>query len=117
MTEPTRPKRVDRVLDVTLRDSDDYPKLVRLSKTVNLGQHGILMEVPALLDAVQGEDIVVRLRWAEGTFESPGRIVRFESPYRGDPARSVMGIELTRDLPPALLADEGAASVGQFSAA
>ncbi|MBL8980865.1 MAG: hypothetical protein JNL26_01700, partial [Gemmatimonadetes bacterium] len=73
MIEPVRPTRVNRVLDVTIQDSDDQPKLIRLSKTVNLGRHGILMDVPALLDAVQGEDIIVLLRWAEGTFESPGR--------------------------------------------
>lgn len=116
MTDPVRPKRVNRILDVTIQDSDDHPKLIRLSKTVNLGQHGLLMDVPALLDAVQGEDIVVRLRWAEGTFESPGRIVRFESPYRGDPARSVMGIDLTNQLPTALLVEGAAGSVDSFSA-
>lgn len=117
MPDPIRSHRVNRVLDVTIQDSDDYPKLVRLSKTVNLSRFGLLMHVPALLDAVQGEDIVVRLRWSGGTFESPGRIIRFDSPYRGDPSKSMMGIELTRELPPALLVESASGAVEAIDAA
>lgn len=117
MPDPVRSHRINRVLDVTIQDSDDYPKLVRLSKTVNLSRHGLLMHVPLQLDAVQGEDIVVRLRWSGGTFESHGRIVRFDSPYQGDPTRSMMGIELTRELPPALLIESASGTMEAIDAA
>jgi hypothetical protein len=60
-----------------------------------------------------GEDIVVRIKWSGGTFESPGHIVRLESPYLGDPMLRVMGIHLGRSLPDALLSPStsGAADV------
>jgi PilZ domain len=117
MPKSVRSPRVDRVLDVTIQDCDDYPKLVRLSKTVNLSRSGLLMHVPLQLDAAPGEDIVVRLRWSGGTFESPGRIVRFESPYGGDATRSVMGIALARELPPALLIESTSGAVEAIDAA
>ncbi|MFN0099819.1 MAG: PilZ domain-containing protein [Gemmatimonadaceae bacterium] len=103
MAEFARPARVNRILDVTIQDRDGYPMLVRLSKTVNLSQSGLLMHVPLHLDAAPGEDIVVRIMFAGGTFESPGQIVRLESPYLGDPMLRVMGIHLGRPLPDALL--------------
>ncbi len=111
MQTPIRTRRVQRVVDVVIQDSDEFPRLVRLSRTVNVSSSGLLMEVPQNFDAVQGEEVVVRLTWPGGTFESPGEIVRFDSPYQGDPNRSVMGIHLSHELPAVLLHGRGPAPV------
>ena len=111
MQTPLRTRRVQRVVDVVIQDSDELPKLVRMSRTVNVSSSGLLMEVPRDFDAVQGEEVVVRLKWAGGTFESHGEIVRFDSPYQGDPNRSMMGIHLAHELPSELLQANGPAPV------
>lgn len=111
MPESLRSPRVNRVVDIILKDGDGYPLMVRPSKTVNLSRTGILMQVPLHLDAATGEEVVVRLRWRGGHFESAGQIVRFESPYLGDPATRVMGIRLVREVPDALLSPGASGSV------
>ncbi len=111
MPESVRSPRVNRVVDVTLKDGDDYPLMVRPSKTVNLSRTGLLMQVPLHLDAATGEEVVVRLRWRGGHFESAGLIVRFESPYLGDASTRVMGIRLVREVPDVLLSPSASGSV------
>ncbi len=102
--DATRTKRVQRVLDIQLRDVDNEPLLDLRSQTLNLGLNGILMYVPLPCEAVEGEEVVATLTWNGGEFTSKGRIVRFESPYRGDPSQSVMGVHLDSELPGELLA-------------
>lgn len=73
------------------------------SETINVSDHGLLMEVPSALDACVGQEVVVSLHWEAGEFESPGEIVRFESPYWRDVSKSVMGVRLENAIPSALL--------------
>ena len=103
---PTRPfrSRIERHLEVRLKDVDaDHHFISSTSETINVSDHGLLMEVPAALDACIGQDVVVSLHWEGGTWESPGQIVRFESPYWRDLRTSVMGVRMERALPHELL--------------
>lgn len=104
---PTRPfaARIERHVEVRLKDVDaDHHFISSRSETINVSDHGLLMEVPSALDACVGQEVVVSLHWKDGEFESPGEIVRFESPYWRDGTSSVMGVRLDKAIPPALLA-------------
>jgi hypothetical protein len=107
MLSDTRPHRVARVLDVRVHDASDTPVLDLSSRTVNLGPSGVLMHLPIPSEVGEGEDVVLTLKWPEGSFTSRGRVVRFESPYQGDLAQCVMGIHLETPVPDALLLEEG----------
>jgi hypothetical protein len=98
---PTR--RVTRTIDVRLRDAHNAPLLDVKSHAVNLAESGLLMYLPLPCEAVEGEDVLATLRWPGGEFTSTGRIVRFESPCRGDPKVCVMSLHLASPLPAALL--------------
>lgn len=103
MLSDTRPHRVERVVDVRVHDASDNPVLDLASRTVNLGPSGVLMYLPMPSEVVEGEEVVLTLTWPGGSFTSRGRVVRFESPYRGDLAQCVMGIHLDALLPQELL--------------
>ena len=84
---PTRPflARIERHIEVRLKDVDaDHHFISTRSETINVSDHGLLMEVPSALDACVGQDVVVSLHWEDGEWESPGQIVRFESPLPKD---------------------------------
>ncbi|MBP9105601.1 MAG: hypothetical protein KBF56_02455 [Gemmatimonadaceae bacterium] len=103
---PTRPfqTRIERRVEVRLKDVDsDHHFISSKSETINVSDHGLLMEVPSALDACVGQEVIVSLHWADGQWESPGEIVRFESPYWRDLRSSVMGVRLARALPHDLL--------------
>jgi len=103
---PTRPfqTRIERHVEVRLKDVDsDHHFISSKSETINVSDHGLLMEVPSALDACVGQEVIVSLHWADGQWESPGGIVRFESPYWRDLRSSVMGVRLARALPHDLL--------------
>lgn len=103
---PTRPfrTRIERHVEVRLKDVDsDHHFISSKSETINVSDHGLLMEVPSALDACVGQEVIVSLHWADGQWESPGEIVRFESPYWRDLRSSVMGVRLARALPHDLL--------------
>ena len=103
---PMRPHRFNREVEVRLREVG-RPDLVlgRASHTINISRSGLLAEIPAELDAVGGEEVSVRLTWDGGSFETAATIVRFDSPYRGDPARQAMALQLKEPIPPQLFED------------
>lgn len=103
---PTRPflARIERHIEVRLKDVDsDHHFISSKSETINVSDHGLLMEVPSALDACVGQEVIVSLHWEGGEWESPGEIVRFESPYWRDMRSSVMGVRLEAALPHDLL--------------
>lgn len=111
---PTRPflARIERHIEVRLKDVDaDHHFISTKSETINVSDHGLLMEVPSALDACVGQDVVVSLHWEDGEWESPGQIVRFESPYWRDLRSSVMGVRLDCALPHDLLVAHDAQSL------
>ncbi len=96
--------RIDRAVDVRLMAPDGAHQLISsASHTINVSEHGLLMEVPQSADVVLGQQVMVHLEWEGGTFESTGEVVRFESPYWKDGFSSVMGLRLEAALPPELL--------------
>ncbi len=101
--------RVERHVEVRLRDVDAAHHFISTrSETLNVSEHGLLMEVPAVLDACEGQEVIASLHWDGGDWESPALIVRFESPYWRDPSKSVMGVRLARAVPAGLLTPVGA---------
>lgn len=103
---PTRPynARIERQVDVRLRDADGSDHFIHAqTHTINVSEHGMLMEVPPALDACVGQEVIVSLQWGGAAYESPGEIVRFESPYWKDQTKTVMGIRLRDALPGAML--------------
>lgn len=108
MLSDTRPHRVERVLEVRVHDASDHPVLDLASRTVNLGPSGVLVHIPMPSEVVEGEDVVLTMSWPGGSFTSRGRVVRFESPYRGDLAQCVMGIHLETPVPDELLLGDAA---------
>ncbi len=112
MFRPTRPiaARINRVVEVRLREPDAADHFISTtSHTINVSETGLLMEVPTLLDACVGQDVIACIHWDGGSFESPGRIARFESPYWKDGVSSVLGVELKNALPEELLTPAPAA--------
>jgi hypothetical protein len=106
----TRPQhaRIERHVEVRLKDvGADHHFISSRSETINVSEHGLLMEVPNSLDACIGQEVIASLHWDGGTWESLGEIVRFESPYWRDPLKSVMGVRLTHALPHDLLVPHG----------
>ena len=96
--------RIDRAVEVQLRDVDGQHHLVSsASHTINVSEHGLLMEVPDTADVAIGQEVLVCLRWAHGEFETTAEIVRFESPYWKDRWSSVMALRLRDALPSELL--------------
>lgn len=103
---PTRPQnaRIDRDVEVRLRDADGQHRFVSTgSHTINVSEHGLLMEVPETADIAVGQEVLVCIRWAHGEFETSAEIVRFESPYWKDHWTSVMALRLRDALPSELL--------------
>ena len=100
---PLRPHRFNREVEVRLREVG-HPDFVlgRASHSINISRNGLLAEIPGELDAVGGQEVSVRLSWNGGSFETAATIVRFDSPYRGDPARQAMALQLTEPIPPQL---------------
>jgi hypothetical protein len=97
-------ERFDRVLTVRLFSVDDGGREIgAASKSINVSEHGLLVEVPRTLDACVGQEVVVVLNWGASTFRSHGEIVRFESPYWRDPTKQVMGVRVQDALPQELL--------------
>jgi hypothetical protein len=97
-------KRVERNVRVRLFSADESrASLGSESHTINVSEHGLLMEVPAVADVVLGQDVIVVIDWEGGTFESRAEVVRFESPYWKDHWSSVMGLRLEQVMPPDLL--------------
>ncbi len=106
--------RIERHVEVRLKDvGADHHFISSRSETINVSDHGLLMEVPAALDACVGQEVVVSLHWDDGEFESLGEIVRFESPYWRDGASSVMGIRLENAIPSSLLVPLPDVAVGR----
>ena len=108
MSNLTQPRpfnaRIERHVEVRLKDiGADHHFISSQSETINVSDHGLLMEVPSPLDACVGQEVVVSLHWEAGEFESPGEIVRFESPYWRDVTKSVMGVRLENAIPSSLL--------------
>jgi len=103
---PMRPHRFNRAVEVRLREVG-HPDVVlgRASHSINISRNGLLAEIPVQLDAVGGEEVSVRLTWDGGSFETAARIVRFDSPYRGDAARQAMALQLKEPMPPQLFED------------
>ncbi len=104
---PSRPfnARIERHVEVRLKDvGSDHHFISSRAETVNVSEHGLLMEVPSALDACVGQEVIVSLHWEGGDFESLGEIVRFESPFWRDISKSVMGLKLRDALPMELLA-------------
>lgn len=96
--------RIERHVEVRLKDvGADHHFISSQSETINVSDHGLLMEVPSALDACVGQEVVVSLHWSNGEFESLGEIVRFESPYWRDGSSSVMAVRLESAIPPSLL--------------
>ncbi|HVO34712.1 MAG TPA: hypothetical protein VMT21_04035 [Gemmatimonadales bacterium] len=97
---PPRPHRFNREVEVRLREVG-RPDLVlgRASHSINISSNGLLAEIPGELDAVGGQEVSVRLTWDGGSFETTATIVRFDSPYRGDPARQAMALQLKEPIP------------------
>ena len=96
--------RIERHVEVRLKDvGADHHFISSRAETINVSDHGLLMEVPAALDAVVGQEVIVSLHWEGGEFESPAEIVRFESPFWRDVSKSVMGLKLESALPASLL--------------
>ncbi len=96
--------RIERHVEVRLKDIGAENHFISSqSETINVSDHGLLMEVPSALDACVGQEVVVSLHWEAGEFESPGESVRFESPYWRDVSKSVMGVRLENAIPSALL--------------
>jgi hypothetical protein len=103
---PVRPfnARIERHVEVRLKDvGADHHFISSRSETINVSEHGLLMEVPSALDACVGQEVIVSLHWEGGDFESQGEIVRFESPYWRDLTKSVMGVRLEGAIPHDLL--------------
>jgi hypothetical protein len=97
-------ERFDRVLTVRLFSvADGGREIGSASKSINVSEHGLLVEVPRTLDACVGQDVVIVLSWGASTFRSHGEIVRFESPYWRDPTKQVMGVHVQDALPRELL--------------
>jgi hypothetical protein len=97
-----RAPRVTCTLDVTIHDSEAYPLLGRVTKSVNVSATGILMQVPTQLDASVGQEVVVTLRWPGGIWESEGRVVRLETAAGPGGPRRLMGVHMQSQLPDAL---------------
>ena len=96
--------RIERHVEVRLKDvGADHHFISTRAKTINVSDHGLLMEVPSALDGCVGQEVIVSLHWDGGDFESPARIVRFESPFWRDLTKSVMGVRLEDALPSVLL--------------
>ena len=108
MRDPERALRVECTLDVVIHDLEAYPLLGRDTKTVNLSTTGILMFVPARLDAVVGQEVVVTLRWPGGIYESQGRIVRLETEAHPGAPRCLMGLHRQAPLPVSLISTDPA---------
>jgi hypothetical protein len=103
---PHRPlhSRIERRVEVRLMDVDTNHQFIGgTADTINVSEHGLMMEVPAVLDACEGQEVIASLHWEGGEFESPATIVHFTSPYWRNPRKSVMGLRLTEPLPPDLL--------------
>jgi hypothetical protein len=103
---PLRQRRFNREVEVRLREVG-RPDIVlgRASHSINISRNGLLAEIPVELDAVGGQEVSVRLTWDGGSFETSGTIVRFDSPYRDDPALQAMALRLKRRIPLQLFAD------------
>ena len=108
LRDPERAPRVERTLDVVIHDLEAYPLIGRDSKTVNLSATGILMVVPARLDVVLGQEVVVTLRWPGGVYESQGRIVRLETEAHPGDTRGLMGLHMQARLPVTLITTDPA---------
>jgi hypothetical protein len=97
-------ERFERVLFVRLYSVAEGGREIGAgSQTINVSEHGLLVEVPRTLDACVGQEVMVVLSWGNSSFRSHGEIVRFESPYWREPAKQVMGVRLQDALPPELL--------------
>lgn len=97
---PPRPNRFHRDVEVRLREAGRPDVLLGpASHSINISRNGLLVEILGPLDVVAGEDVVVSLRWEGGSFESPATIVRFDSPYQGDPGRQAMALQLRHPVP------------------
>ena len=102
-TEPKRAVRINRQVDVRLLAVDSTQALGSATRTIDLSEHGLLIEVPKRLDAVCGQQVRVSLRWASREFQAIAEVVRIESPYWKDGRTSVMGLHLDATLPADLL--------------
>jgi hypothetical protein len=98
-----RPYRFVQSVEVRLCAPDGAAPIATDSRTLNISANGLLMDVPAVLDGVAGQEVRVEVRWPGGEFSSLATIVRFESPYGVDPARQVMALQLHTSLPSSLL--------------
>jgi len=101
---PPRPRRVSCPVEVRLLELDrPQTVLTGHAKALNVSENGLLMELVGQLDAVAGEEVAVSLLCQGGTFETTGTIVRFDSPYRGDPARHAVALRLRDPIPARLI--------------
>ena len=99
-----RPVRVARQVEIRLKEPGRPDVVIGTdSHTVNVSRNGLLMEIPRVLDAVAGQEIAVCMNWEGKTFETGATIVRFESPYHGNPQRQVMALGLAQPLPEELI--------------
>lgn len=101
--ELKRAERLPAVLDVQLSGVDDDRPLGRPTRTIDVSDRGLLVEVPDGVIAGCGARVRVRLRWDRWDCGMLAEVVRVESPFwRGRPT-AVMGLHLATALPPALL--------------
>lgn len=100
----SRSDRIRRTVEIRLR-SVDHPEIEIGTETltINLSRRGMLLELPRVLDAVAGQEVLVECIWPGGRFQTGAVIVRFESPYQGDPRRQVTALTLNDPLPAELL--------------
>jgi len=101
-SEPRRQRRFAKAVEVQLREPGS-PHVLLDAASINVSENGVLMELSGPLEAVSGEDVSVTLVWDGGSFEAAATILRFDSPYRGDPARSAVALRLQKPIPAHLL--------------
>jgi hypothetical protein len=97
------PRASRHALQVTIRlHSTDAPTtaISSTATSINVSRTGVLMEIPTILDALVGQEVVVGFRWEGGDHDARATIVRFESPYHADLNRQAVALHFQSPLPP-----------------
>lgn len=98
-----RAQRYFRELDVQLFDLESGRALGAVTHTVDVSEHGLLMDVSPPIDAGCHQRVRVELRWDGRTFASEAEIVRLDTPDALDKVAFVMGLRVDDALPAELL--------------